>query len=326
MSNKVSIIIPCFNIELHISKCVDSILQQTYQDFEILLIDDGSADNTLEVCREYEEKDSRIKVHTHSNKGVSYTRNRGIELAQNELLVFIDGDDFIKEGYIERLVKGYEEGAWTICGMINVRAGVEKENENFYRLLNQFPEGVINKEEFLYLLKFYSYSSPCARIYSKSIIAENKIVFPEDISYQEDLIFNMEYSKYIERVYLLDYFGYYYMEHSVSSTGRYHHNFDHIDLLYFQLKEIIKSGDKEETILKRFIFDTILKKLSNDFHADSVLSDKQKLQKISILIQTSSYQYIQDYIWKSPINFIYKIVLFSNNKRLIFNYLKLVIK
>ncbi len=323
MSNKVSIIIPCFNIELHISKCVDSILQQTYQDFELLLIDDGSADNTLKVCREYEEKDSRIKVFTHSNKGVSYTRNRGIKLAQNELLLFIDGDDFIKEDYIERLVKGYEEGAWTICGMINVRAGVEKENENFYRLLNQFPERVINKEEFLYLLKFYSYSSPCARIYSKSIIAENKIVFPEDISYQEDLIFNMEYSKYIERVYLLDYFGYYYIEHSVSSTGRYHQNFNHIDLLYKELKKYVNS-ESDKAILQEFILQTCLRKIANIFHPNSPRIKKHKLKELKEMFDSEYFKFSKTNTDKLSINYLLKIILKGKSVSLTYFYFKLI--
>lgn len=325
MKPKLSIIIPCYNIEPHISKCVESILYQTFQDFELLLINDGSTDNTLEVCREYEEKDSRIKVFTHSNKGVSYTRNRGIKLAQNELLLFIDGDDFIKEDYIERLVKGYEEGAWTICGMINVRAGVEKENENFYRLLNQFPERVINKEEFLYLLKFYSYSSPCARIYSKSIIAENKIVFPEDISYQEDLIFNMEYSKYIERVYLLDYFGYYYIEHSVSSTGRYHHNFNHIDLLYNELKRYVIS-ETDKKILQEFIFQTCLRKIANIFHSDSPQTMREKSNGLKFLFSSGYYKFIRRKILASDINLLLRLILYIRSVLLTSIYYTKVVK
>lgn len=326
MTPKLSIIIPCYNIEPHISKCVESILEQTFNDFELLLINDGSKDNTLEVCREYEQKDTRVKVYSHDNKGVSYTRNRGIELAQGECILFIDGDDYVKPDYLEKLVANYADGIWPICGMINIRKGEVKENENYQRLLNHFTNRIIEKQDFLYLLKFYSYSSPCAKIYSKRIVIENQIYFDLSLSYQEDLMFNLEYSNYIDKVFCLDYFGYYYVAHGDSSSNKYHPVFNHIDQLYCTFKKIIPSGHKEEMVLKRFIFDTILKKLSNDFHPDSQLSKREKLEGIKLLTKSSSYNFAKDYIWDSSVNFLYKFILFSKNRYCIYTYLNFFVK
>lgn len=325
MKPKLSIIIPCYNIEPHISKCVESILYQTFQDFELLLINDGSKDNTLEVCREYEQKDTRVKVYSHDNKGVSYTRNRGIELAQGECILFIDGDDYVKPDYLEKLVANYADGTWPICGMINIRKGKTKENENFKKLLTLFPDKVVNKENIFEVMAHHSLSSPCARVYSKTILAEKQIIFPEDVTYQEDLLFNLEYCKHIEQVRLLDYFGYYYIEHQVSSTGRYHKNFNHIDRLFSKLYKLV-NNQNEEIFLQRFMFDTILKKLSNEFHKDAKHTYKEKLIEIDKVLQLESFKYIGSYIMKSKINVVYKAILKLSNKHILYLYLQIYAK
>lgn len=320
MNLKVSIIIPCYNIEYYLPKCIDSILNQTFKDYELLLIDDGSTDKTLEVCEYYQKKDGRIKVFTHSNNGVSYTRNRGIELAKNELLAFIDGDDYIKPDYLEKLVNGYEEGTWTICGMINEKNGFTKENENYQLLLNHFSNYFIEKGDFLFLLKYYSYSSPCARIYSKKIIIENKIYFDLSISYQEDLIFNLAYSKYIDRVLCLDYFGYFYVAHVNSSSNQYHEKFDHIELLLKKLYPLINSN-QDELIVKEFIFSSVMKKMSNILHPNN--RNLQKKEEVLRLFKSSSYDYMYSYIEHSNVNFVLKIILKLKSSIFLCYYYKL---
>lgn len=323
MKPKLSIIIPCYNIEPHISKCVESILEQTFNDFELLLINDGSKDNTLEICREYEQKDTRVKVYSHDNKGVSYTRNRGIELAQGECILFIDGDDYVKPDYLEKLVANYADGIWPICGMINVKKGEVKENENFKKLLTLFPDKVVNKENIFEVLAHHSLSSPCARVYSKTILAEKKILFPEDVTYQEDLLFNLEYCKHIEQVRLLDYFGYYYIEHQVSSTGRYHKNFNHIEDLFLSLSSLVKTK-RDKEIVQEFIFQTILRKITNIFHPDCPKSRNKKLKELKDILQSESYSFMYSFISKSEINIILKLMLRLKSPFLLFNYYRLL--
>lgn len=91
--SKLSIIIPVYNVEKYLSKCLNSILRQTYQDYEIILIDDGSSDSSGIICDWYADKDSRIKVVHQPNKGVSCARNAGLELSKGEFITFIDADD-----------------------------------------------------------------------------------------------------------------------------------------------------------------------------------------------------------------------------------------
>lgn len=317
----ISVIVPCYNIEQHLPKCIDSLLAQTYPDFELLLIDDGSADGTLNVCNAYKDKDPRIKVFTHPNKGVSYTRNRGIEVAAGKYLMFIDGDDYVKGDYIEKLVAAAKKGSWPICGMINVRNGNEVENGNYRELLQVYPENVLKKEDLIDLLKFSSLSSPCARIYDKAVILGHAVLFDEETTYQEDLIFNLKYVRHIEQSTVLNYFGYYYIEHSVSSTGRYHKKFDHLDIIAEELGNMVRNCE-DELAVKEFIFQTILRQIANMFHRDARTQKEDKIQSLNYLLHSKPFTYAQDFIFRSKINVLLKFILKFKNPQMIYFYYK----
>lgn len=106
---KVSLVIPVYNLENVLSNCLETVCSQTYPELEILLIDDGSLDGSGAICRSFAEKDSRIRYLHHDNHGVSYTRNRGIREATGELLMFIDGDDWVAPGMVEQYAAAAEE-------------------------------------------------------------------------------------------------------------------------------------------------------------------------------------------------------------------------
>lgn len=107
--SKISIIVPVYNTEGYLCKCIDSILNQTYKFFELILVDDGSTDNSLNICKEYEEKDKRIKVFHKENGGQGSARNLGIDKAEGEYIGFVDSDDFIHPRYYEILKKLLDE-------------------------------------------------------------------------------------------------------------------------------------------------------------------------------------------------------------------------
>ena len=102
---KVSIIIPIYNNEKYLMESIDSVLNQTFQDFEIISINDGSTDNSLKILEEYAKKDSRIKIVTQENKGAGSARNEGLKLAKGEYLAFLDGDDFYNLDFLEKMLK-----------------------------------------------------------------------------------------------------------------------------------------------------------------------------------------------------------------------------
>ena len=122
-SKNISIIVPIYNVEKWIDRCLSSIQKQSYEDFEVLLIDDGSCDNSDDICKEYTEKDKRFKYLKKNNGGLSDARNYGIDRAKGKYLIFIDGDDYVEKNYVEKLYRAITEYTTdvAICGFANVK-------------------------------------------------------------------------------------------------------------------------------------------------------------------------------------------------------------
>ena len=110
----ISIVVPVYNAEKYIGTCINSVLEQTYNNFELLLINDGSKDNTLEVLKRYE--DARVKVYSFENQGAGKTRNKGIQLSKGKYITFIDADDYIDADYLEILHKEIQDNDVLISG------------------------------------------------------------------------------------------------------------------------------------------------------------------------------------------------------------------
>ncbi len=183
----ISILVPVYNTELYLGRCIDSILCQSFTDFELLLIDDGSTDNSGAICDEYAEKDNRIRVFHKENGGVSSARNKGIKESVGKFLVFADSDDLLRPQHLEHLM--YGEADLVITGLQQFEKGnsfkVPKEERHID--MAALP-AVWNLPEMYYL-----YCYPVAKRYRTSIIKENNIWFDEDLFYQEDLSFVLSY-------------------------------------------------------------------------------------------------------------------------------------
>ena len=105
----VSVLIPAYNAETALAKCLESVISQSFSDFEVIIINDGSKDNTLKIASEFSIKDQRINVYSQENKGVSAARNKALEIAKGEFICWIDSDDYVDSNYLQLLVKGIEE-------------------------------------------------------------------------------------------------------------------------------------------------------------------------------------------------------------------------
>ena len=191
MKNKlVSIIIPLYNCEKYIEKCLNSLIKQTYRNIEIIVVDDGSKDSSLSVCKELSKKDKRIKVFPKKNGGVSSARNYGISKANGYYLCFVDADDWVDEKYCESLVTGYDKNIdLSVVGIgASNRKNIEVEETK-----------IINKNEAFVKMfndnNFFGY--PVNKLYLKSIVDSiGKKPFDENIYYCEDTLFN---AKYLEK-------------------------------------------------------------------------------------------------------------------------------
>lgn len=207
--SELSIIVPVFNTEKYLRECVDSILAQTFTDFELILVDDGSKDSSLKICREYEQKDRRVKVIHQENGGPGKARNKGLENAKGEWIGFVDSDDWIeKETYETALNIAKQKNADLVQ----------------WELAMEYPEkSVLNKcktDGFFAAKQSGEYyrSVVYASIFMRKIIEENKIRFPANSSLSEDALFNYQYYLKAKNCYYIGKCFYHFRQNDSSIT------------------------------------------------------------------------------------------------------------
>lgn len=208
MQDLVSIIIPVYNVNPYIYKCLDSVINQTYKNIEILLIDDGSTDGSEIICDEYAANDSRIKVIHKENGGVSSARNIGLEISTGKYIIFVDADDIVSINYVTNLVSPLITGVDIVIDLPVIiskkRRIVSNIKEiNGFSLLNDYNK--LFQTEYSLALQ-----SPCGKIYKKQILNRNNLKFNINIKYGEDTVFNLNYYKYISSYKLINKQSYFY--------------------------------------------------------------------------------------------------------------------
>ena len=245
MNPLVSVIVPVFNVEKYIVKCVDSIRNQTYKNIEIILIDDGSTDKSGQICDDYSKIDRRIVVFHNVNTGVSYSRNYGMNLSKGKYLLFVDADDSVELSYVDKMVSAMECGEeidLVICRYKDVYDNYTKEIKiQKERLNGNYADDLIE----LYALS----CGPIVKLYNSEIIKKESIQFPVNISFSEDRIFNYEYTKHIRKYKFLDEALYSYWHRNVFSLSKsrtYKSYCDAIKVLILEKEflKFIKAKDK----------------------------------------------------------------------------------
>ena len=204
----ISVIVPVYNVIKYLDECVASIVAQTYKEWECILVNDGSTDGSGTICDKWAMKDKRICVIHQENKGVSEARNRGIEEAKGEFIVFVDSDDTIGEDHLYSLVKAPSADI-VVCGVrqetteglaINFKPS---ENKTF-ELSPEYVESFVDLND-----KFLFYG-PYVKLYKASIIKSHNIKFPLNCNYGEDLLFNLNYLNFVKSISQVDNISYYY--------------------------------------------------------------------------------------------------------------------
>ncbi len=198
----ISVIVPAYNVEKFIGLCLEKTLAQTYKNFEVLVVDDGSGDRTLEICRQVAYTDSRIVVLESEHGGVSRARNIGLNNAKGELITFFDADDFPEPNVLEEYVKAYEKWqddvSFVLCGMYweNYCDRLVPREKRILELARGYREGE------LYLLQNHDVSTLSwnklfnfitNKCYSANVIRKNDIHFAEHVHIAEDMAFNLHY-------------------------------------------------------------------------------------------------------------------------------------
>lgn len=188
----ISIIIPVYNGEKHIEKCLGDILRQTYKKFEIIVINDGSTDKTLNILKRIAKEDERVKVIDKKNTGVSDTRNLGIKESTGDCIMFVDSDDSLLDNSLEKIVNVYNDKKSDLV-LFGFKVIGDKKRPNDTQVLNELSKNnLVNKNEILKHListnnSIYGYI--WRAIYSKKLLINNNIIFPNGIKISEDYLF-----------------------------------------------------------------------------------------------------------------------------------------
>lgn len=210
----ISVIIPIYNAELHLDECLFSLLRQTYNNFEIILINDGSTDKSETICLQYKERDNRVRYYKQANLGVSAARNKGIKLSAGTFITFVDSDDWVAPNYLNVLYDAIKIGHRDLACVSYFRVETAEKLIPYVQ-----PQCVISCRNELASI-CYETNMPiilggvCGKLYKASIIRHYNIVFPRDINYCEDNVFNIEYYKRTDSAILLSDLLYFYRAHS----------------------------------------------------------------------------------------------------------------
>lgn len=291
----VSIIVPVYNAEKYLGECLDSIINQTYTNLEIMLVDDGSKDKSGEICDQYAKKDNRIKVYHKPNSGVSKTRNYGLDHCTGEWVAFVDSDDYIEKDYIEHYLE-QDLTHFNVGGHNSFRGKLdsikrvtfkEKRSYDLNHELNMLDVTPASAEiNIIYHI--------CSKLYNNIILQEHHIRFPENMILAEDCCFNIEYLKYCDHVTTNPYSGYYYRKAHTAPVYK-------MDLSQYNVHLITINNSFNEL---GNIYDYKFKKITNSLYRSFFTSLKDGL----IDKKTNYKTIVKDY----ELNKVEKIINYKN--------------
>lgn len=217
MNSKISIIVPIYNTEKYLHKCIDSIIAQSYTNIEIILVDDGSTDNSPSICDDYAKKDERIVVVHKRNGGLSSARNAGLDVAIGDYVGFVDSDDYISKDMYKTLVENMPADETALSNIMCVRA--DETGKIWPSSVPHTSDVTISSIDFIKELMMHTGDvSVCTKLFPKQIF--EKVKFSEG-SLNEDLLFMLDVLSEIDNVYFVGQVGYYYFVRSGSISSGY---------------------------------------------------------------------------------------------------------
>lgn len=277
----VSIIVPVYNVEKYLNECIESIVNQSYENIEILLINDGSTDFSGKMCDEWAKRDNRINVFHQKNKGISAARNLGIEKSKGEYLIFIDSDDYVDKNYVEYLYQSLVQNKtdMALCGFNYVNEDGEYIADSTCTLKNN----IITRNQMFWNLKLensWYYLMSCNKIYKKSFF--DKVKYPEGKVHEDVAIFHYLVEQ-TEKISIIQTPLYYYRKrlNSITNTKKdIKRSVDIFDIEVERYRFFLKKGETELSFyfLKR-AYSEVLQVMKNfSFNENKEIINKIVLQ------------------------------------------------
>lgn len=287
---KISVIIPLYNNERYIINCIESVIKQKYDNIEIIIVDDGSTDNSYNLVKEKYRGFKNIVLMTQKNQGPSVARNRGISHATGEWILFLDSDDELVENALNTLVLNSQKSDLVIGGWNGIYSNrIEYYGPSNNKQMNKsdiydlgdylISNGLLYKSDDVCIP---SIEGPVAKLYSAKIIKENKIVFPSNLLYAEDVVFNYSYIQHCEHINTINKSVYNASRHSDSLSNR---RIDFIEV-YSKFKKIINENNYKGWEVKKALkyreFVWLITFLENEIKNIKIRDFKKYIEKEKI--------------------------------------------
>lgn len=318
----ISVVVPVYNCSRFLDVCINSLINQDYKNLEIILINDGSKDNSLEICKKYEKIDNRIIVIDKENGGVSNARNVGLSIAQGDYILFVDADDFLDEKYVSTLYNLAGDNDSKSLVMCNIKKFKKGKMNNSSEIITD--KNVIYESNDFF--KFYIdnlLNPPYCKLYDRSTILNNNIKFNESVSLGEDLLFNLDYIKFIDRAIVNSNALYNYRIGNNNSLSRkYYPNMLEIqDKLCNKFRNYFSNVDKR--MLDNISLDFYMVAVSNELHKKDISIIKRYFNARKVLKNDLIKDKIKSY--KKSID-TYKYFLLKNNMILTYYIFRKIIR
>lgn len=251
MSYKISVIVPVYNCASYLERAIESVISQDdFNNYELILVDDGSIDESSLICDRYNESYSNIKVYHQKNSGVSVARNKGIELAEGEWIMFLDSDDYLSENVTDKFFK--YGNADIFCGEYSSNKVTGSTFEKYFKSGIHLKSD-INETLNLFLSSSDNFFYTCwAKLFKRSIIVDNNLKFPAGVRYAEDMVFVFTYLTYCKNLSLIDEDVYFYFVNESNATNVVEKSFEIFNFIFnWKTEYFLNLGISDNTVYDR---------------------------------------------------------------------------
>lgn len=318
MNDLISIIIPVYNVEKYLKECLESVINQTYTNLEIILVDDGSTDSSGNICDEYKKRDTRIKVIHKENGGVSIARNLGLNNANGQYIGFIDSDDYVEPKYCEKLLKSIKENN-VQCALCKFDKVYEKKNQNTIFESNYIMDKNDLIMEILDVQKGFGFCTQ--KLWTKNALVDIK--YNENIKVGEDSLFCIESCKNIYKVYVLNEKLYHYRLNENSLVRKYDENYAQKYLRAMQeTKKYIEENHNKPDIIKKFnnyiVYNILIIVINYCFNRNNKMSIIKQIEELKKVCKIPEFKYAIKNCDYNGFSLTRKITIFTLKYKLYF--------
>ncbi len=325
---KVSIIVPVYNTSNFLEKCMDSIIKQTLKEIEIIVINDGSTDNSLDICKAYAAKDCRVVLIDQENRGLSATRNKGVQAAKGEYVGFVDSDDWIEADMFEKMYLQAKESEAEVClcnykvnymeESVPVALDIEKDVMENNEIFSDIVINLIGPKD---LNSNNKNIMACVwrMIIKKELLEKNNIIFLEDITFMEDILYSLEVYSKCNKVCINRGYFYNYMLNTNSITMGYKENCKELSIKVYTAMKNILERDYDYSILENRMdiryFNMLLSSIINEVRKNNPKTLLTKIKNINSICNDANLKRILYKLELKSYNFKKRAVLFAMKHR-----------